>query len=98
MTKELPTVSPHPTQPYDQASKVITVAAAALTTPEAAAYLNVKPATLCQWRWNGRGPKFCKIGRSVRYIPQHLEEFLSEFVFTSTTEAQAALLLGGNHV
>jgi hypothetical protein len=61
----------------------------ALTTTEAAVYLNVKPATLCQWRWNGRGPKFCKIGRSIRYLPHHLDEFLSENVFTSTTEAQA---------
>lgn len=61
-----------------------------LKTPEAAAYLNVQPATLEQWRWNGRGPKFVKIGRSVRYRQADLDAFLEERVFTSTTEAQAA--------
>jgi excisionase family DNA binding protein len=61
-----------------------------LRTPEAAAYLNVQPATLEQWRWNGRGPRFCKIGRSVRYRQADLDLFLAERVFQSTTEAQAA--------
>lgn len=61
-----------------------------LKTPEAAAYLNVQPATLEQWRWNGRGPKFCKIGRSCRYRLADLDAFLEERVFSSTTEAQAA--------
>jgi len=62
----------------------------ALRTPEAAIYLNVKPATLEMWRWNGRGPRFVKIGRSVRYRQSDLDAFLAERVFTSTTEAQAA--------
>jgi len=60
-----------------------------LTTSEAAHFLNVQPATLEQWRWNGRGPKFCKIGRSCRYRLADLEAFLEERVFRSTTEAQA---------
>jgi hypothetical protein len=91
MSKQNLTVSPTPSQATDQKNRVIAVVAAALTTPEAASYLNIKPATLCQWRWNGRGPKFCKIGRSVRYMPHHLDEFLSENVFTSTTDAQSAV-------
>lgn len=65
--------------------------ASTLTTPEAAAYLNIKPATLEQWRWNGRGPRFCKISRSVRYRKIDLDAFLEERVFSSTTEAQAAV-------
>jgi len=62
-----------------------------LKTPEAARYLNVQTATLEQWRWNGRGPRYVKIGRSVRYRTADLEAFLTERIFTSTTEAQAAV-------
>lgn len=28
------------------------------------------------WRCRGRGPKFCKIGSSVRYDPADLREFI----------------------
>ena len=59
------------------------------TTQEAAQFLNVQPTTLEQWRWNGRGPRFCKIGRSCRYRLVDLEAFLEARVFSSTTEAQA---------
>lgn len=90
MKKEHPPVLPPPAQSDDQILKVIAVVAAALTTPEAAVYLNVKPATLEQWRWNGRGPRYCKIGRSCRYRIADLDAFLSARIFTSTTEAQAA--------
>ena len=62
---------------------------AVLNTPEAAAYLDVKPATLEQWRWNGRGPRYCKLGRSCRYRITDLNDFLEERVFSSTTEATA---------
>ena len=61
-------------------------------TEDAAKFLNVKPATLEQWRWNGRGPRFVKIGRSCRYRLQDLEAFLEERVYSSTTEAQAAVV------
>lgn len=59
-----------------------------LKTEEAAKYLNVQPATLEQHRWRGTGPRFVKIGRSVRYRMADLEAFLEERVFSSTTEAQ----------
>lgn len=62
-----------------------------LTTPEAARYLNFEVSTLEQWRWNGRGPRFVKIGRHVRYRLSDLDAFIEERVFTSTTEAQAVL-------
>lgn len=64
---------------------------AVLTTSEAAAYLSIQPTTLEQWRWNGKSPRFVKIGRSVRYRITDLDAFLAERVYTSTTEAQAAL-------
>jgi excisionase family DNA binding protein len=66
-----------------------TISPPARRTPEAAAYLNVQPSTLEQWRWNGRGPRFCKIGRSVRYRQSDLDEFLNARVFSNTTEFSA---------
>jgi len=74
----------------DQKNKVIAVLAAILTTEEAAAYLQVKPTTLEQWRWNGKGPQFIKLGRCCRYRKADLEAFIEGRAFTSTTEAQAA--------
>lgn len=59
-----------------------------LNTEEAAKYLNVQPATLEQWRWNGKGPRFVKIGRACRYRQADLEAFLDARVFSSTTESQ----------
>lgn len=64
---------------------------AALKTAEAAAYLNVTEKTMTQWRWNGRGPRFQKLGRAVRYLPAELDLFLHARTFSSTTEMQAAI-------
>ncbi|MBA3007771.1 MAG: helix-turn-helix domain-containing protein [Proteobacteria bacterium] len=60
-----------------------------LKTEEAAAFLQVKPATLEQWRWSGKGPLFVKLGRAVIYRKSDLDDFVSARVFGSTTEAQA---------
>ena len=60
-----------------------------LNTREAALYLGVGHKVLEQWRWLGVGPRFCKIGRCVRYRLQDLEAYLESRTFTSTTEAQA---------
>jgi predicted DNA-binding transcriptional regulator AlpA len=60
-----------------------------LKTEAAAEFLQVKPTTLEQWRWNGKGPRFCKLGRSVRYRKSDLEEFINDRVFGSTSEATA---------
>ena len=51
-----------------------------LTTEEAAKRLSVKPGTLEVWRCHGRGPKFVKVGRSVRYPEKFLDEFLNNNV------------------
>jgi predicted site-specific integrase-resolvase len=61
-----------------------------LKTAEAADFLQVKPTTLEQWRWQGTGPKFIKMNRAVRYRREDLEAFIEARVFGSTTEAQAA--------
>jgi predicted site-specific integrase-resolvase len=61
-----------------------------LKTEEAAKFLQVKPATLEQWRWSGKGPLFVKLNRTVIYRKADLEAFVAARVFGSTTEAQAA--------
>lgn len=63
---------------------------ALLTTRQAAEALQVKDTTLEQWRWNGKGPQFIKVGRSVRYRESDIEAFLEARAFTSTTAAQQA--------
>lgn len=45
-------------------------------TPSALAQRwSLEPNTLGQWRWNGRGPKYLKIGRRVLYRLNDIEEF-----------------------
>lgn len=47
-----------------------------LTTKQAAAYLNLSERTLEQWRWEGKGPAFEKVGRLVRYRLSAIEAWL----------------------
>jgi len=60
------------------------------TTKQAAEFLQIKETTLEQWRWNGKSPRFVKMGRCVRYRKADLEAFMNERVYGSTTEAQKA--------
>lgn len=52
------------------------------TAPEVAGYLGIPEQTLAQWRYLGRGPRFIRVGRYVRYrwtdIANWLEENASE--------------------
>jgi len=45
---------------------------------QAAAFLGVKPATLAMWRYQGRGPKYFKVGRSCFYRESEIEAWLDE--------------------
>lgn len=46
-----------------------------LTAEALAARWNMPPSTLSQWRWNGRGPHYFKIGRHVLYKLEDIEAF-----------------------
>lgn len=59
-----------------------------LTTKQAADFLQVKDSTLEQWRWSGKGPRFIKLNRSVRYRKSDLDNFIEARIYGSTTEAQ----------
>ena len=47
-----------------------------LTDREAAKELGLKVPTLRFWRMCGRGPKFIRMGRAVRYSPTDLMDYI----------------------
>jgi excisionase family DNA binding protein len=59
-----------------------------LTTEEAAQYLNLRPSTLEAWRCRGNGPRFLKMGKSVRYPVGSLDDFQQQRTFRSTSESR----------
>jgi hypothetical protein len=44
---------------------------------EAARLLGIRPRTLQEWRYEGRGPGWFKVGQSVRYSRKGLEVWLA---------------------
>ncbi len=57
-----------------------------LTNTEAAAYLNVAPRTLEKWRVAGTGPRYCYMGRLVRYRRAVLAAFIEAQERRSTSD------------
>jgi len=57
-----------------------------LTVPEAADYLGLAVSTLNKWRVYGGGPRFLKLGRSIRYRLSDLETFLDDQLVASTAQ------------
>ncbi len=47
-----------------------------LCTKAAARYVGLNPRTLDQWRYQGKGPAYLRIGRSIRYIQSELLAWL----------------------
>lgn len=56
-----------------------------LTEQEAAPQVGLAVSTLQKLRVNGGGPRFLKLGRSVRYREDDLTEWLTARVVSSTT-------------
>ena len=48
----------------------------ALTESQVAEQLGLSVATLRAWRHRGRGPRFVRFGRAVRYLPADLDAFV----------------------
>lgn len=57
-----------------------------LSTEEAARRLGVSSSTLAKARLTGAGPRFVKIGASVRYRACDLDAFAADRVRSSTSE------------
>ena len=49
-----------------------------LTESAAAVVLNLQPQTLNRWRWNRKGPPYCKIGGAIRYCVADLKLFVAQ--------------------
>ena len=48
----------------------------ALTEREVADMLGLSVATLRAWRHRGKGPRYLRLGRSVRYLPSDVADFV----------------------
>lgn len=55
-----------------------------LTTEQAAIYVGLAKQTITERRVTGGGPKFCKIGRAVRYKREDLDEWIDQFESVSS--------------
>ena len=53
---------------------------------KAAQLLDLSVKTLRRWRWAGKGPRFVKLGASVRYRLSDLDEFIAAGRRTSTSD------------
>jgi len=52
--------------------------------------LSISVSTLQKMRVTGNGPRFCKIGRSVRYRMSDLDAYMAARIVSSTSEQVAA--------
>jgi len=53
-----------------------------MTSDEVAELLLVRPATMAQWRWRGKGPAFVKLADGpagkVRYLRSEVERYMAD--------------------
>jgi len=56
-----------------------------LTTQALVSRWNINNFTLIQWRCEGRGPKFLKLGRHVRYRLEDVEAYEEQHLRQSTS-------------
>ena len=61
-----------------------------LSAREAAALLHLSERTLERFRVSGTGPKFVRLGRSIRYRLTDIEAFITTGVVGSTSERPVA--------
>lgn len=54
-----------------------------LTASETADYLGMKKQTLANWRSNGTGPPFYKVGSTVQYLVADLDKWLEAHKVTA---------------
>jgi predicted DNA-binding transcriptional regulator AlpA len=57
----------------------------ALTEREVADMLGLSVATLRAWRHRGKGPRFLRLGRSVRYLPSDVADFVRSSAVDTTS-------------
>lgn len=60
------------------------------TTLEAATYTRLGKPTLERYRLTGDGPRFCKLGKSVRYRRADLDAWIASRLVRSTSDTVEA--------
>lgn len=61
-----------------------------LTTHDVAVQWGLSEITLRKWRMTGTGPRWVRLGRSVRYRRAAVDAFLAGREYATTTEADLA--------
>lgn len=59
-----------------------------LTQDDVAAMWNISTNTLRKWRWEGKGPKFVKLGARVVYRESDVLEYASSNIKSSTSKSE----------
>lgn len=69
-----------------------------LREKQAASFLGVAPKTLANWRSQGKGPRFCRLGRTIAYRQEDLDAFaVSNLVnVASAGDVRTAAVRGGS--
>ncbi len=57
-----------------------------LSPSELAARWKVTLCTLSQWRWNGNGPNYIKVGKSILYDLAVIEDYENERIRQNTSQ------------
>lgn len=60
------------------------------TIQETASYLHLAEGTLANWRTQGKGPAFVRIGSKICYRDEDLEAFITDGCRRSTSQTEAA--------
>ncbi len=63
--------------------------AAAMTESELARRASVSVAVLRKWRREGKGPRFLKLGRLVRYLVGDVDDWLQSHAFEGSQQPGA---------
>lgn len=58
-----------------------------LDPDQASAFIGAEPKTLANWRCQGIGPAFIRVGRKIVYDPADIEAWKASNRFQSTSEA-----------
>jgi excisionase family DNA binding protein len=78
-------MNPRATTAHDQTRGT----ARALTEREIAERLGLSVATLRAWRHRGKGPRFLRLGRSVRYLPSDVDDFVRASAVDTRSESSS---------
>jgi excisionase family DNA binding protein len=73
------------TTPRDQKQATLR----AITEREVAERLGLSVATLRAWRHRGKGPRFLRLGRSVRYLPSDVDDFVRASAVDTRSESSS---------